>query len=67
MKGVLLIEANGDGGLLTKCEMQVNAIERLLIVETVRKALDFTPEGFAKAAKLLSVVEVGDIITEDDN
>lgn len=66
MKGVLLIEANGEGGLLTKCEMQLNNIGRILILESVRKALNFTPEGFAEAAKLISLLEGWDILNEDD-
>ena len=59
MKGILFIEADGEG-LVTKCEMHCTGLERLIILDDVRKALGFSKDAFVKAANMLSLLDLNE-------
>lgn len=56
MKGILFVEAN-ESGLVTKAELHCTGIERLLLLDEVRKALGYTKEQFIRDAHVIAAID----------
>lgn len=56
MKGILFVEAN-ENGLVTKAALRCTGVERLLLLDELRKALSYTKEQFVRDAHMIAAID----------